>query len=85
MHSAERVMRTLCSPRSRIFPIAFALFSGALVLLLDCVTRVLQVLVFQFYDFPSEYHVWMCLEYAEDLNGQYTAMKRGPKSNASWK
>jgi hypothetical protein len=67
MHSAERVMGTLCSPRSRILPIALALFSGALVLHLDRVTRLLQVTAFQFYDFPSEYHVWMCLEYAEDL------------------
>jgi hypothetical protein len=68
MHSAERVMRALCSLRRRILPIALALFPGALVLHLDRVTRVLQVPAFQLDDFPSGYHVRTCLKCAEDLN-----------------
>src|SRR5947209_4473216 len=58
MHSAQRVMWTLCSPRGRIFPSAMAWFSGALVLLLNCVDCVLQVLAFQFYDFPYACSWW---------------------------
>jgi hypothetical protein len=61
MHSAERVMRALCSLRRRILPIALALFPGALVLHLDRVTRVLQVPAFQLDDFPSGYQVRTCL------------------------
>jgi hypothetical protein len=74
MHSAERVMRALCSLRRRILPIALALFPGALVLHLDRVTRVLQVPAFQLDDFPSGYHVRTCLKCAEDLNRQYPAL-----------
>jgi hypothetical protein len=61
-------MRTLDSALSGVLPIALAFFSGALVLFLDCISCVLKVLAFQFYDFPSVYHVWMCLEYTEHLN-----------------
>jgi hypothetical protein len=58
---AEWITYTLVPAIGCILPIAFAFFPGALVLFLDCVTRVLQVLAFQFYDFPSGYHLWMCL------------------------
>jgi hypothetical protein len=63
-------MGALCSVLRGIIPITSALLlPGTLVRHLDCLTRILQVLALQFYDFPSGYHVWMCPEYAEDLNG----------------
>jgi hypothetical protein len=85
MHSAERVMGALCSALGRVLPIALASLPGTLVLRLDSVARRLQVTALQGGDYLWQYHVRTCPEYAEDLNGQYTAMKRGPKSNASWK